>query len=205
MAPAAKAPAKTDPAAMGKRPAKGPLRRIGVYPGTFDPLTHGHTDIVRRALRLVDHLIVAVAVNPGKAPLLSLDERTSILREELVAIEASGDTAGSTIEVRVFENLLMDFAAEVRATMIIRGLRAVSDFEFEFQMTGMNARLNPHIDTVFLMSSESHQFIASKLVKEIGRLGGDISSFVSDNVGRHLAHAFARERSVIDDPDHRRR
>lgn len=165
--------------------------RTGVYPGTFDPITHGHLDIIRRARRIVDHLIIGVAVNAGKEPLLSIDERVSILCEELPDITADGNCA---VEVRPFDTLLMSFAAEVGAGIIVRGLRAVSDFEYEFQMTGMNARLNPNIETVFLMASETHQFIASGLVKEIGRLGGDITSFVTPNVCRHIESALARER-----------
>ena len=164
--------------------------RCGVYPGSFDPLTYGHLDIIRRARRLVDDLIVGVAVNPGKDPLFALDERLAIVRAELAGLEDGG-----AIEVRPFDNLLMDFAAEVNAAIIVRGLRAVSDFEYEFQMTGMNARLNPNIETVFLMASESHQFIASGLVKEIARHGGDVSSFVSANVGDHLARALASSRT----------
>ncbi|MFQ5785193.1 MAG: pantetheine-phosphate adenylyltransferase [Alphaproteobacteria bacterium] len=166
-------------------------RQIGVYPGTFDPITHGHLDIIRRARRLVGHLIIGVAVNAGKEPLLSLDERVQIVREEVAPLESDGN---GDIEVRPFDNLLMQFAAEVGAGIVVRGLRAVSDFEYEFQMTGMNARLNPGIETVFLMATETHQFIASRLVKEVARLGGDISSFVSPSVCRHLAQALARER-----------
>ena len=165
-------------------------RRVGVYPGTFDPITNGHLDIIQRARRLVDDLVVGVAVNPGKDPLFALDDRLAIVRAELAGLEDGG-----AIEVRPFDNLLMDFAAEVNAAIIVRGLRAVSDFEYEFQMTGMNARLNPNIETVFLMASESHQFIASGLVKEIARHGGDVSSFVSANVGDHLARALASSRT----------
>ncbi len=171
---------------------------VGVYPGTFDPITHGHTDIVRRALRIVDRLVIGVAVNAGKEPLLSLDERVAIVREEIAAL---GDGETGAVEVRPFDNLLVQFAADMGAQVILRGLRAVSDFEYEFQMTGMNARLNREIETVFLMASETHQFIASRLVKEIARLGGDISSFVSPNVGRHLARALARERAARGRPD----
>ncbi len=168
-------------------------RRIGVYPGTFDPITYGHLDIIQRARRLVDHLIVGVAVNAGTDPLLSLEERVAILEEEIADLAGAGT---ASIEIRRFDTLLMHFAAELGAGIVIRGLRAVSDFEYEFQMTGMNARLDPDIETVFLMASESHQFIASRLVKEIGRLGGDISSFVSPTVGRHLDVALARERAA---------
>ena len=166
--------------------------RCGVYPGSFDPLTYGHLDIIRRARRLVDHLIVGVAVNSAKSLLFAPEERLAIVREEVAGLE----DGGGSIEVRPFDNLLMDFAAEVGASMVIRGLRAVSDFEYEFQMTGMNARLNPEIDTVFLMATETHQFIASRLVQEICRLGGDISSFVSPNVRRHLERILASERGA---------
>ena len=164
-------------------------RRLGVYPGTFDPITYGHLDIIQRARRLVDHLIIGVSVSAGKDTLLSLDERVAIVNEELASLDGDGD---ATTEVRPFDTLLVAFAASVGANIVIRGLRAVSDFEYEFQMTGMNARLDPNVETVFLMATEKHQFIASKLVKEIGRLGGDITSFVSPNVGRHLERRFAR-------------
>ncbi|MFP6731023.1 MAG: pantetheine-phosphate adenylyltransferase [Alphaproteobacteria bacterium] len=168
-----------------------PKQRIGVYPGTFDPVTNGHLDIIRRARRLVDHLIIAVALNDGKQPMFSIEERLAIVEEEIAAL--NGGTC--TVQVRTFDGLLMDFADNADATMIVRGLRAVSDFEYEFQMTGMNARLNAEIETVFLMASESHQFIASALVKEIARLGGDASSFVSANVHDHLKRAIAREQA----------
>ncbi len=176
------------------RPAKEvkmAKRRIGVYPGTFDPVTNGHLDIIRRARRLVDHLIIAVALNDGKNPMFNIGQRLAIVEEEVAAL----DEASCTVEVRTFDGLLMDFADNADATLIIRGLRAVSDFEYEFQMTGMNARLNAEVETVFLMASERHQFIASKLVKEIARLGGDASSFVSANVHRHLRRAIAREQA----------
>ena len=166
-------------------------RRIGVYPGTFDPITNGHIDVIRRARRLVDHLIVAVSVNVGKGPMFSFDQRIAIVQEEVDAFE----DGACSLEVRPFEGLLTDFADRAGAAMIVRGLRAVTDFDYEFQMTGMNARLNDQIETVFLMASERHQFIASRLVKEIARLGGDISSFVSANVCEHLHVAIAREQS----------
>ncbi len=165
--------------------AKG---RIGVYPGTFDPITNGHLDIIQRASRQVDHLIVGVARNAGKGPLYSTDERVAMVREDVAAL----NTAAS-IEVRAFDTLLMHFAIEMNASVIIRGLRAVSDFEYEFQMAGMNARLNPKVETIFLMSSERHQFISSRFVKEIGRLGGDIRHFVSPRVAERLAERFALE------------
>ena len=153
--------------------------RTGVYPGTFDPITNGHTDIIRRATKVVDHLVVAIAENAGKAPLFDAAERLDLVKEEVSAL---GPEFSERIEIVPFHNLLVSFAQSIGATVIIRGLRAVSDFEYEFQMVGMNARLNPEIETVFLMASDKHQFISSKLVKEIGELGGDISQFVSPRV-----------------------
>jgi pantetheine-phosphate adenylyltransferase len=163
-------------------------KRIGVYPGTFDPITNGHTDIIVRALSIVDHLVIAVARNAGKGPLFSTDERVQTVKDEINDLIA----AGYQVEVRPFDTLLMDFAQSVGASVLIRGLRAVSDFEYEFQMAGMNHRLNPKIETVFLMASEGVQFISSRFVKEIGSLGGDISSFVSPGVADRLATRFAR-------------
>ena len=164
-------------------------KRVGVYPGTFDPITNGHTDIIQRATHIVDHLIVAVARNDGKGPLFNTAERLAQVREEVAAM----NTNGTTIEVVAFETLLMHVVVDSGATLIIRGLRAVSDFEYEFQMAGMNARLNANIETVFLMASERHQFISSRFVKEIGRLGGDIRHFVSPRVAEVLAARFALE------------
>jgi len=161
--------------------------RIGVYPGTFDPVTNGHIDIIRRAARIVDRLIVGVAVNAGKGPLFSLDERAEMVRDEIAHM---GDGVAGRIDVKPFDSLLMHFATDQNADCIIRGLRAVSDFEYEFQMVGMNARLNPDIETVFLMASESQQFIASRLVKEIAALGGDITSFVSPRVAERIKERF---------------
>ena len=149
--------------------------RIGIYPGTFDPITNGHTDIIRRAIKVVDRLVIGVARNDGKGPLFATDERVEIVRDEIAHLE-NGDA--ERIEVRAFDTLLVNFAQGVGASVVIRGLRAVSDFEYEFQMAGMNARLAPEIETVFLAASERHQFIASRLVKEIAALGGDIASFV---------------------------
>lgn len=150
-------------------------RRTGVYPGTFDPVTNGHLDIIGRAARLVDRLVVGVAVNIGKEPLFSLDERV-----ELVRAEAGKAARGAAIDVVPFSGLLVDFARAQGANVVVRGLRAVSDFDYEFPMAGMNRRLDPAIETVFLMASETNQFIASRLVKEIARMGGDISSFVPE-------------------------
>ena len=162
--------------------------RIGLYPGTFDPVTLGHADIIRRAMKLVDRLVIGVAINRDKGPLFSLEERVEMLEAEIAALR--GPEAGATTEVRPFENLLTHFAEDVNATVIIRGLRAVADFEYEFQMVGMNRALNAEIETVFLMAEASHQAIASKLVKEIARLGGDVSRFTSPAVRRRLARKF---------------
>ncbi|WP_417789777.1 pantetheine-phosphate adenylyltransferase [Terasakiella pusilla] len=167
-----------------------PKNRIGVYPGTFDPVTNGHLDIIRRAARLCDHLVLGVAVNQGKGPLFSLEERVAMVEYELPAIE---EATGATIVVRPFKNLLMDFAKEQGAKTIFRGLRAVSDFEYEFQMAGMNSRLSPDIETVFMMASDKCQFISSRFVKEIGKLGGDIKDFVTPNVRENLLERFSKE------------
>ena len=148
---------------------------VGMYPGTFDPVTNGHIDIIGRAARLVHRLVVGVAANVGKSPLFPIEERVELVRAETDAIAAR---TGTEIEVRHFSGLLIDFAHEVHAGVIVRGLRAVSDFDYEFQMAGMNARLATDVETVFLMASERHQFISSRFVKEIATLGGDVSSFV---------------------------
>ncbi len=150
-------------------------RHTGIYPGTFDPVTNGHIDIITRAAKILDHLVVGVASNDGKGPIFSIEERMELVREEMAPIATR---TGSTIEVTSFSGLLVDFARDNGASVIIRGLRAVSDFDYEFQMAGMNYRLDPTIETVFLTASETHQFISSRFVKEIARLGGDISSFV---------------------------
>ena len=157
-------------------------RRVGIYPGTFDPLHNGHVDVIRRGMALVDHLIVACAVNVGKDPVFSLDERVDMVRDELQELEGSS----STVEVMPFQSLLMHFCVERGAQIVIRGLRAVSDFEFEFQMAANNKRLAPSIETVFLMASEHCQWISSRFIKEIHKLNGDVSSFVSDAVLRRL-------------------
>lgn len=158
------------------------IPRTGIYPGTFDPITVGHTDIIRRALRVVDRLIIGVAADTGKTPIFPLEERSQMVREDLAALPE----ADNRIEVKPFSGLLVSFAQENNAGIIIRGLRAVSDFEYEFQMTCMNSRLNPEIETVFLTASENTQFISSRFVKQIARLGGDISQFVSPLVAGHL-------------------
>jgi pantetheine-phosphate adenylyltransferase len=156
-------------------PSKPRPVRVGIYPGTFDPVTNGHLDIIGRAARLVDRLVVGVAQNIGKGPLFDLAERVELVREECGVIS---ERTGTPIEVRSFDTLLISYARSVGACMLIRGLRAVSDFDYEFQMAGMNYRLDHEIETVFLMASERHQFISSRFVKEIARLGGDVSSFV---------------------------
>ena len=153
--------------------------RTGLYPGTFDPVTHGHTDIIRRACRLVDRLVIGVAINRDKGPLFPLEERVALIEGEIAPIAALTDTE---ILVHPFENLLIDCARDVGARVIVRGLRAVADFEYEYQMVGMNRALDDSIETVFLMAEARHQAIASRLVKEIARLGGDTSKFVSPSV-----------------------
>ena len=149
--------------------------RVGVYPGTFDPVTNGHLDVIARAARLLDRLVIGVAMNAGKGPIFPIEERVELVRAETDSIARS---TGATIAVVPFEGLLVTLAREHGAGMIIRGLRAVSDFDYEVQMAGMNRRLDQGVETVFLMASETNQFISSRFVKEIARLGGDISSFV---------------------------
>lgn len=148
---------------------------VGVYPGTFDPVTNGHIDIITRAAKMLHRLVIGVAENVGKGPLFPLEERLELVRAETAQIASH---SGTEIEVRSFSGLLVEFARSVNAGVIVRGLRAVTDFDYEFQMTGMNHRLDPGVETVFLMASERHQFISSRLVKEIARLGGNVSSFV---------------------------
>ncbi|MDT7950264.1 MAG: pantetheine-phosphate adenylyltransferase [Acetobacteraceae bacterium] len=148
---------------------------VGVYPGTFDPVTNGHVDIIARAAKMLHRLVIGVAANPGKNPLFPLDERMELVRAEA---EQIAQRTGTLIEVEKFDGLLVTFARSLNAGVIVRGLRAVTDFDYEFQMVGMNHRLDPEVETVFLMASERHQFISSRFVKEIARLGGDVSSFV---------------------------
>jgi pantetheine-phosphate adenylyltransferase len=157
--------------------------RTGLYPGTFDPVTLGHLDIIRRAVKLVDRLVIGVAVNRDKGPLFTLEERTAMLEAQCAPIARE---AGVEIVAKPFENLLIHFAEECGAGVIIRGLRAVSDFEYEFQMVGMNRSMNDDVETVFLMADAHHQAIASKLVKEIARLGGDVNGFVPKAVEEAL-------------------
>ena len=159
--------------------------RIGVYPGTFDPITLGHMDIIRRGAKLVDRLVVGVTTNPGKSPMFTLEERMAMVEREVAAI-------GGDIRVVSFDSLLMDFAERERATMIVRGLRAVADFEYEYQMAGMNQQLNDRIETVFLMADVSLQPIASRLVKEIARYGGAIDKFVTPAVAADVAANLIR-------------
>jgi len=153
--------------------------RTGVYPGTFDPITLGHMDIIRRATHLVDRLVIGVTTNPSKSPMFTVEERLAIVEREMAAIT---DCGSARIRVVSFDSLLMDFAVREGASMIVRGLRAVADFEYEFQMAGMNQQLNDDIETVFLMAGVSLQPIASKLVKEIALYGGDIGKFVTPAV-----------------------
>lgn len=163
--------------------------RIGLYPGTFDPITMGHLDIIRRALVLVDRLVIGVAINRDKGPLFDLEERVAMVEAECAKLS---EASGVEIVVHPFENLLIDCAGDVGAGIIIRGLRAVADFEYEYQMVGMNRQLDNTIETVFLMAEAEHQAIASKLVKEISRLGGDVSKFVTPEIRAALDAKFDR-------------
>ncbi|MEH3158785.1 MAG: pantetheine-phosphate adenylyltransferase [Sphingomonas taxi] len=149
--------------------------RIGVYPGTFDPITLGHMDIIRRGAKLVDRLVIGVTTNPSKSPMFTLDERMAIVRREVAEL-------GGAIDVVAFDSLLMDFAEREGARVIVRGLRAVADFEYEYQMAGMNQQINPRVETVFLMADVALQPIASRLVKEIALFGGPIHRFVTPRV-----------------------
>ena len=162
--------------------------RIGLYPGTFDPITLGHIDIIRRACSLVDRLVIGVAINRDKGPLFTLEERVAMVEAECAPLAAA---TGCVIVVHPFENLLINCARDVNESVIIRGLRAVADFEYEYQMVGMNRVLDDSIETVFLMAEAQHQAIASKLVKEIARLDGDVAKFVTPAVNTALLDRFA--------------
>ena len=163
------------------------MARVGLYPGTFDPMTNGHLDIIGRAVKLVDRLVIGVAINEGKGPMFTLEERVAIIQQETAHL-----TRIAEIQVRPFEGLLMHFARDVGAGIIVRGLRAVADFEYEFQMTAMNQQLDRDIETVFLMADPRHQAVASRLVKEIAKLGGDISKFVTPGVAERLLSKVGR-------------
>lgn len=160
------------------------MSQIAVYPGTFDPITNGHTDLIHRGAGLFDRLIVAIADSPGKSPLFSPDERVALARRVTDGL--------NNVEVVRFSKLLVDFAESVRANVVLRGLRAVSDFEFEFQLASMNRRLSPDLETVFLTPSEQNTFISASLVREIARLGGDVSEFVDPHVYAALQEKLAR-------------
>ncbi|MEC9433078.1 MAG: pantetheine-phosphate adenylyltransferase [Pseudomonadota bacterium] len=165
------------------------FKRTGLYPGTFDPVTLGHLDIIRRAATLVDKLVIGVAINRDKGPLFSLEERTEMIEAQVSPI---AEETGTEIVCEPFENLLIHFAEQVGAQVIVRGLRAVSDFEYEFQMVGMNRAMNDTVETLFLMADAHHQAIASKLVKEIARLGGDVSNFVPAEIETKLLARLGR-------------
>jgi pantetheine-phosphate adenylyltransferase len=161
---------------------------VGLYPGTFDPVTLGHLDIVERAVKLVDRLVIGIANNPSKSQLFSLEERVDMMRRETAPLAGNGY---ASISVETFDSLLIQFARKLGARMIIRGLRAVSDFEYEFQMVAMNQRLEPDIETVFLMADPRHQAIASRLVKEIASFGGDVSPFTTPAIAEALKKRIA--------------
>jgi pantetheine-phosphate adenylyltransferase len=181
--------AKRTPTKRAAEQRVEPMVRIGLYPGTFDPVTNGHMDIIERAAKLFDRLLVGVAVNAGKGPLFSVEQRIEMLAEEVRAI--ADRVLAARIAAVPIDGLLVDCAREHRATVIVRGLRGVADFEYEYQMASINSRLNGVVETVFLMSSDRHQSISSRFVKEIGALGGDVSHFVSPRVTARIQARFA--------------
>jgi len=156
--------------------------RTAIYPGSFDPLTNGHLDVVQRAAKLFDHVVIAVAKNEGKHPLFTLDERVSLVKKSITHLP--------NVEADSFDSLLVEYAVSRKAQAIVRGLRAVSDFEFEFQLALMNRKLNENIETIFMMPKDTYTFLSSRIVKEIARLGGDVGSFVPDHVQSALATKF---------------
>ena len=164
-------------------------RRVALYPGTFDPVTLGHLDIIQRAVKLFDHLVIGIADNPSKTQAFTIEQRIEMIRRETAPFSGG---SRATITVEAFDSLLIHFARKVEASVIVRGLRAVSDFEYEFQMVGMNQRLDPNIETVFLMADPRHQAIASRLVKEIASFGGDVSGFTTPPVAEALKRRFAQ-------------
>lgn len=170
---------------------KKPPTHIGLYPGTFDPITLGHIDIIRRAARVVDELVIGVAKNSGKGPLFDTKTRVKLVEREVEELKKSDGIANIT--VKSFDNLLIDFAHQCGASVIVRGLRAASDFEYEIQMAAMNYRMDNTLETIFLMATEGTQFISSRFVKEIARLGGDVSSFVSPRIGPKLMARLGQE------------
>lgn len=159
------------------------LQRIGIYPGTFDPITQGHLHIIKRASKLVDRLIISVAENANKRPLFSHEERVALVEADIAALDIA---PGCTVEVRSFNKLLVEYAREVKAVCVFRGLRAVSDFDYEFQMTGMNIHLAPEIETIFLMAADEWQFVSSSFIKEIHALNGEVGGFVTENTLKAL-------------------
>lgn len=163
--------------------------RIGIYPGTFDPITHGHMGIIHRSLRVVDKLVVGVALDTGKSSFFTPEARAEMIR---LALEELPEEQRNRIEVRTFSGLLVNFAKQTGAGIMVRGLRAVSDFEYEFQMAAINSKLNPDMETIFLTASESTHFISSRFIKQICRLGGDISPYVPANVVPVLVEYFAK-------------
>jgi pantetheine-phosphate adenylyltransferase len=164
--------------------------RTGIYPGTFDPITNGHLDIINRAAKVLDHLVIGVALNDSKGPMFSTEERVAHVEAEIAALDG---TVSGRVTVKSFSNLLVEFAKDNGATVIVRGLRAVSDFDYEFQMASMNAKLDGDIETVCLMASDKYQFIASRLIKEIAIMGGDVAPFVSPRIAAHLLKRCGRE------------